>query len=67
MKASKWYLVQGQSDLGNYAYIKEEDTDLIVAEFPAVKNHESNERVKNLTVLIEEHNDVVKLLKKQAL
>jgi len=65
MEASKWYLVQGETKFGNYAIIKEEDSDLIVAEFPAVKYHTANERLINLTSIVEEHNKVVKLLKKQ--
>ena len=65
MKASKWYLVQGQTEFGNYAIIKEEETDLIVAEFSAVKHHTSNERLINLNSIVDEHNKVVKLLKKQ--
>ena len=67
MKASKWYLVQGQTQFGNYALIKEEETDLIVAEFPAVDHHTANERAINLNSIVEEHNAVVKLLKKQSL
>lgn len=66
MKASKWYLVQGQTQFGNYALIKEEETDLIVAEFPAVDHHTANERKINLNSIVDEHNKVVKLLKKQA-
>lgn len=66
MKASKWYLVQGQKELGNYALIKEEESDLIVAEFPAVDNHKANLRAINLNSIVSEHNIVVKLLKKQA-
>ena len=65
MKASKWYLVQGQTHFGNYALIKEEETDLIVAEFPAVDHHTANERTINLNSIVDEHNKVVKLLKKQ--
>ena len=65
MKSSKWYLIQGQTQFGNYAIIKEEETDLIVAEFPAVEHHASNERLINLNSIVDEHNTVVKLLKKQ--
>ncbi len=65
MKASKWYIVQGQTKFGNYALIKEEETDLIVAEFPAVKHHTANDRLINLSSIVDEHNKVVKLLKKQ--
>lgn len=64
MKASKWYLVQGHNSNGNYAYIKEEDTDLIVAEFAAVSRHESNIRAINLNTIVYEHNRVIKLLNK---
>ena len=63
MKKSKWYLVQGQTQFGNYALIKEEETDLIVAEFPAVDRHEANERTINLNSIVSEHNEVVNLLK----
>ena len=63
MKASKWYLVQGQSESGNYAIIKEEDTDLIVAQFPATNRHESNVRLLSLQSVIEEHNKLVKLIR----
>ena len=61
MEASKWYLVQGETIFGNYAIIKEEKTDLIVAEFPAVKHHTANERLISLNSIIDEHNKVVKL------
>lgn len=64
MKASKWYLVQGQRDTGNYAIIKEEDTDLIVAEFEPVNHDWANRRIVDLSVIISEHNYVVNLLKK---
>lgn len=63
MKTFKWYLVQGQTHFGDYALIKEEETDLIVAEFPAVDQHTANERTINLNSIIDEHNKVVKLLK----
>ena len=63
MKASKWYLVQGQTQFGNYALIKEEETDLIVAEFPVVNHHEANERTINLNSIVLKHNEVVNLLK----
>jgi hypothetical protein len=63
MKKSKWYLVQGQTQFGNYALVKEEETDLIVAEFPAVDHHAANERTINLNSIISEHNEVVNLLK----
>lgn len=66
MRTSKWYLIQGQTHFGNYAIIKEEETDLIVAEFPAVDHHTANERTINLKSIVDEHNKVVKLLKKQA-
>lgn len=65
MKISKWYLVQGESNIGNYAIIKEEKTDLVVAEFPAVNRHEANERAINLNSIIREHNAVVKLINKK--
>lgn len=63
MKKSKWYLVQGQTQYGNYALIKEEETDLIVAEFPAVNHHAANERTINLNSIVSEHNEVINLLK----
>ena len=62
MKTTKWYLVNGQTQFGNYSLIKEEDSNLIVAEFQAVGKHESNERNINLESIIDEHNKVVKLL-----
>lgn len=65
MKASKWYLVQGKTVFGNYAIIIEEETDLIVAEFPAVEHHTANERTINLKSIVDEHNKMVKLLKNQ--
>jgi len=64
MKTSKWYLVNGENHFGNYALIKEELTDLIVAEFQAIGRHESNERSISLSSIVEEHNKVVKLLNK---
>lgn len=63
MTFSKWYLVQGQSDSGSYARIQEEDTDLIVAEFPAIDHREANQRAINLNAIVAEHNKVVKALK----
>jgi len=65
MKASKWYLVQGQTIFGNYAIIKEQKTDLIISEFPAVDQHTANERAINLNSIVAEHNAVVKLLNKK--
>ena len=62
MKTSKWYLVNGETQFGNYSIIKEELTDLIVAEFPAVNRHEANERNINLSSIVDEHNKVVKLV-----
>ena len=62
MKYSKWYLVNGEKINGNYAIIKEELTDLIVAEFPVVSRQEANERNINLTTLVNEHNKLVKAL-----
>ena len=32
MKASKWYLIQEQTQSGYYALIKEKETELIIAE-----------------------------------
>ena len=64
MKTLKWYIVNGETILGNYSIIKEELTDLIVAEFPAVNHHEANERNINLKSIVDEHNKVVKLLNK---
>ena len=68
MRASKWYLLQGENKFGTYAKIKEEDTDLIVAYFPAIKNshdsNEMNERNKSLFALVDSHNEVVKALRK---
>jgi len=62
MKANKWYVVQGQNDSGNYAKIKDEETDLIVAEFPSVDLYTANERLINLAAIVKEHNKTVKQL-----
>lgn len=64
MKLSKWYLVQGENDSGNYATIKEEDTDLIVAYFEGMNRFEANKQAKELNVLINEHNDLVRRVKR---
>ena len=64
MDVSKWYLVNGVNGSGNYAQIKEEKSDLIVAEFPALGRHAANERSVNLQVVVDEHNKVVKMVEK---
>jgi hypothetical protein len=62
MKYLKWYLVNGEKINGHHAIIKEELTDIIVAEFPVVSRQEANERNINLTTLVNEHNKLVKAL-----
>ena len=49
-------------DSGNYAKIKDEETDLIVAEFPSVDLYTANERLINLAAIVKEHNKTVKQL-----
>lgn len=63
-RISKWYLAQGQNDLGNYISIKEEDTDLIVSYFGELSKEQSNRMVGELTFMVETHNAVVKELRK---
>jgi hypothetical protein len=62
MKYLKWYLVNGEKINGHYVIIKEELTDLIIAEFPIVSQQEAYERNVNLTNLVNEHNKLVKAL-----
>jgi len=64
METQKWYLIQGTSQDGNYAFIKCEITDKVVASFPPVNHTESNKRIIDLREIVDNHNKTVKLLKK---
>lgn len=62
---SKWYVAQGQNDLGNYISIKEEDTDLIASYFDGLSKELSNRMIGDLEVMVKKHNELVKKLRKK--
>jgi len=64
MKITRWYIVSGENENGNYSTVKEEDTDLIVAHFTTVNNQKHNLKLKEISSMVYEHNAVVKIANK---
>lgn len=64
IKLSRWSLEQ--SAFSNYTVIKEEETGLVIAEFPAVDHYTAQERSLNLNSLVDKHNKLVELFNQQA-